>query len=530
MSTTAQVSWGNQSLTVGPSGFRWQQSNGEVLEGPWSRVTSVMTLVASSSVNGVHVGTWQHLGMAFDTGAGFTFHSRDQAAFDVAPLAVQYAAPHIVPRLAAQLEAGQTVAFGPLSLSRDSVGFKGKRWPLAQVAGHRTVQGHWLMDVGPKAAPRLAVQVMLNKVPNFFAFRALLEKLVPGAEYADDAPDLGSVLRPSASSHDPRTLSGRARLMMLGGLVAVGAVIGLGAVGVMTWESYQHDQAREAMEARLAGFLKVAEAAPVPAGQAFACDRSVEDPYGLVFVMRGPKDVNRPGLYDKAEPFSLSGTSASSVGPYARPSYFVLGEVRGISGPPKGQRVVTLALTVVDAASRQVVCSGELAGQFEETAEWSASWAMADLLVRSVCHSARCTAGSTVVLVKPGDQAAAAGPASAEPPSPGSGAAPPSKAPPPKSDAKTQVAIRKVVQAHQREIQFCYEQALRKDPGLAGRVAVAWTVGRSGEVSDAKVSQTSLGNAGVERCIVERVRRWKFPELQGRVVSVSFPWVFQAEG
>ncbi len=91
--------------------------------------------------------------------------------------------------------------------------------------------------------------------------------------------------------------------------------------------------------------------------------------------------------------------------------------------------------------------------------------------------------------------------------------------------------IMKVIKRHQNEIKFCYEQELQKNPALGGKVAVAWTIDPAGAVSEANVSESSIGNANVESCIVQRIRRWKFPEPSGGgVVNVTFPWIFKAAG
>lgn len=91
--------------------------------------------------------------------------------------------------------------------------------------------------------------------------------------------------------------------------------------------------------------------------------------------------------------------------------------------------------------------------------------------------------------------------------------------------------IMKVIKRHQNEIKFCYEQELQKNPSLGGKVAVAWTIDPSGGVSEANVSESSIGNANVESCIVQRIRRWKFPEpAGGGIVNVTFPWIFKAAG
>lgn len=91
--------------------------------------------------------------------------------------------------------------------------------------------------------------------------------------------------------------------------------------------------------------------------------------------------------------------------------------------------------------------------------------------------------------------------------------------------------IAKVIRRHQGEIKYCYESELNKDPSLAGKVAVAFVIDPTGAVSDASVAETTLNNAAAERCMLSRIRRWKFPEPKGGgVVSVTYPWLFSPAG
>jgi TonB family protein len=91
--------------------------------------------------------------------------------------------------------------------------------------------------------------------------------------------------------------------------------------------------------------------------------------------------------------------------------------------------------------------------------------------------------------------------------------------------------IAKVIRRHQGEIKYCYESELNKDPSLAGKVAVAFTIDPTGAVSDATVSESTLNNAKAEQCMLSRIRRWKFPEPKGGgVVSVTYPWLFSPAG
>jgi TonB family protein len=91
--------------------------------------------------------------------------------------------------------------------------------------------------------------------------------------------------------------------------------------------------------------------------------------------------------------------------------------------------------------------------------------------------------------------------------------------------------IAKIIRQHQNEIKYCYESELNKNPSLAGKVAVAFTIDPAGAVSDASVTETTLNNGTAENCMLSRIRRWKFPEPKGGgVVAVTYPWLFSPAG
>lgn len=91
--------------------------------------------------------------------------------------------------------------------------------------------------------------------------------------------------------------------------------------------------------------------------------------------------------------------------------------------------------------------------------------------------------------------------------------------------------VLKVVKRHQNQIRFCYETELNKNPELAGKVTVAWTIDGTGNVSVAAIAESGLKSDAVERCIVDRVRAWRFPEPPGGgEVAITFPWVFTTAG
>lgn len=87
-------------------------------------------------------------------------------------------------------------------------------------------------------------------------------------------------------------------------------------------------------------------------------------------------------------------------------------------------------------------------------------------------------------------------------------------------------AIRQVIQRQLRQVQYCYEKELSTKPDLAGKVVVRITIGEDGAVAKFEIESTTLNDQAVESCILQRVRRWKFPAPDSGTVSVSLPFVF----
>ena len=76
----------------------------------------------------------------------------------------------------------------------------------------------------------------------------------------------------------------------------------------------------------------------------------------------------------------------------------------------------------------------------------------------------------------------------------------------------------------------CYERALLKEPGLAGKVVLEWTISTGGTVVSAKTKSSTLRNGEVEGCILRNLKTWKFPPAKGGVVIVSYPFLFNSVG
>jgi TonB family protein len=88
--------------------------------------------------------------------------------------------------------------------------------------------------------------------------------------------------------------------------------------------------------------------------------------------------------------------------------------------------------------------------------------------------------------------------------------------------------IRRVIRQHIGAVRRCYESALRHMPKLAGRVNVQFTIGPTGQVTNATVQSSTLGNTEVEGCIVAAARRFVFPKpAGGGIVMVTYPFVLR---
>ncbi|HEY1100833.1 MAG TPA: AgmX/PglI C-terminal domain-containing protein [Myxococcota bacterium] len=87
--------------------------------------------------------------------------------------------------------------------------------------------------------------------------------------------------------------------------------------------------------------------------------------------------------------------------------------------------------------------------------------------------------------------------------------------------------IQRVITSHVGEIQYCYEKQLRQNTGLAGRVVLEWVVTPTGSVSVVKVTTSSLSSTEATNCMMDKVKKWKFPKPRGNGgVTVVYPFVF----
>ncbi len=95
-------------------------------------------------------------------------------------------------------------------------------------------------------------------------------------------------------------------------------------------------------------------------------------------------------------------------------------------------------------------------------------------------------------------------------------------------------AIRDAIKAALPEVRDCYEQALKQDPSLAGKVIVEFeleTKDQQGTVMRGEVIGTETKSPFFEACVLQKVAGTKFPAPEGGgTVTVRYPFHFDPGG
>ena len=86
--------------------------------------------------------------------------------------------------------------------------------------------------------------------------------------------------------------------------------------------------------------------------------------------------------------------------------------------------------------------------------------------------------------------------------------------------------IKRTVESYLGGLRYTYNKALRKNPDLEGRITVAITITPKGQVTDAKVVETTMNNAEMENEIVAKIKHWNFPPVLPKTMTVTYPFVF----
>lgn len=73
----------------------------------------------------------------------------------------------------------------------------------------------------------------------------------------------------------------------------------------------------------------------------------------------------------------------------------------------------------------------------------------------------------------------------------------------------------------------CYKQLLQRTPGIVGQVVMTFTIERTGRITDAEPSTSTIADADFKRCLSEAIRRVEFKSFTGDPITSTFPLNFE---
>ena len=95
-------------------------------------------------------------------------------------------------------------------------------------------------------------------------------------------------------------------------------------------------------------------------------------------------------------------------------------------------------------------------------------------------------------------------------------------------EERSQSAIQSVVSRESRRLKRLYEEWLKRDPTLSGRLTVKFVILPSGAVANVTVVKSTTGNGDFDEMVLRYIKRWKFPAVEGAgPVEVVYPFVFE---
>lgn len=95
---------------------------------------------------------------------------------------------------------------------------------------------------------------------------------------------------------------------------------------------------------------------------------------------------------------------------------------------------------------------------------------------------------------------------------------------------RSQSAIQQVVNRETTRLKRVFEEWLKRDPSLSGRLTVKFTILPAGSVTNVAVVKSTTNNSEFDETILRYIKRWQFPEVSGgSPVEVVYPFVFEGQ-
>ncbi len=86
--------------------------------------------------------------------------------------------------------------------------------------------------------------------------------------------------------------------------------------------------------------------------------------------------------------------------------------------------------------------------------------------------------------------------------------------------------VSRIVRQNFGRFRLCYENGLRQNPALEGRISIRFSIGADGSVSQTGSGGSDLASDAVVSCVVSSVNGLSFPQPEGGVVTAIIPILF----
>jgi TonB family protein len=96
----------------------------------------------------------------------------------------------------------------------------------------------------------------------------------------------------------------------------------------------------------------------------------------------------------------------------------------------------------------------------------------------------------------------------------------------PMSGGRTKESIMRVVMQHIPGLRYAYNKRLKVKPGMKGKVTVRFKIAPEGNVAEATVVNSSMGDQSLEEDIVSQIMRWRFDPVEKGFDVVEYPFAF----
>ena len=92
---------------------------------------------------------------------------------------------------------------------------------------------------------------------------------------------------------------------------------------------------------------------------------------------------------------------------------------------------------------------------------------------------------------------------------------------------RSQACIQTVISCEAQNLKRTYENALKRDNSINGKLLVKFIINPNGSTSIKECTVNTVNDSLFVRNVLEEIELWKFPETDSQAIEVVYPFVFE---